>query len=384
MKKIVLFLILLLVVTKVNALELTPNAKSSILMEASTGEVIYKYNENEKRAPASMTKMMSLIIIMEEIEKGNLKWNEKIKISENAASMGGSQIYLEAGESMSVHDLVKGVSMASANDAVVALAERISGSEAEFVKEMNNQSKKLYLTNTNFKNATGLDEEGHYSSARDMALIARELVKHKKILEFSSTYEDYLRQNTNKKFWLVNTNKLIKTYEGMDGLKTGFTQNALYCLTATATRNNMRLIGVVMGEKESKVRNSEMSNMLDYGFNLYEVSTLVKKGKEVGRYTDSKSSSISTDVITKNDINILNKKGSKKRKVSYTVKLSKKELPIKKGEVVGKLIAKENGKDIFKVDVVAGKRIKKANIIELYLRNIGEFINGEYVFNSSN
>ena len=153
--------------------------------------------------------MMSLLLIMEEIEKGNLKWDEKIKISENAASMGGSQIYLEAGEIMSVHDLVKGISMASANDAVVALAERISGSEDEFVKRMNRKARTLFLTNTSFKNATGLDEEGHYSSAKDMALIAKELVKHKKILEFSSTYEDYLRQNTNKKFWLVNTNKLI-------------------------------------------------------------------------------------------------------------------------------------------------------------------------------
>ncbi len=380
MKKYLLLLIMLFFIPKVSALSLAPNAKSAVLIESSTGEIIYSNNENEKRAPASMTKMMSLIIIMDEIEKGSLKWNEKIKISENAASMGGSQIYLEAGESMSVHDLVKGISMASANDAVVALAERISGSEQEFVKEMNNRVKKLGLKNTNFKNSTGLDEEGHYSSAMDMALIAKELVKHKKILEFSSTYEDYLRQNTNKKFWLVNTNKLIKTYEGMDGLKTGFTQNALYCLTATASKNNMRLIGVVMGEKESKVRNSEMSDMLDYGFNLYKVNTLVKKGKEVGKYTDNKSSSISTKVITNEDINILNKKGSKKRKIYYEVKLEKKKLPIKKGTTVGKLIAKENGKEIFKVDVVTERRIKKANIFELFIRNIGEFINGDYIF----
>lgn len=379
MKKILLFIIMfMLFITNSKALTLAPNAKSSILIEASTGEVIYSNNENEKRAPASMTKMMSLIIIMEEIEKGNLKWDEKIKVSENAASMGGSQIYLEAGETMSVHDLVKGVSMASANDAVVALAERISGSESEFVKKMNKKAKNLNLTNTYFKNSTGLDEEGHYSSARDMSLIARELVKHKKILEFSSTYEDYLRQNTNKKFWLVNTNKLIKTYEGMDGLKTGFTQSALYCLTATATRNNMRLIGVVMGEKESKVRNSEMSDMLDYGFNLFKVNNLIKKGEVVGRYTDNKSSSISTKVVASDDINILNKKGTKKRKITYDVIIKQKQLPIKKGEVVGYLEAKENGHKIFNVDVVTEKKIKKANIIELFIRNIGEFINGEF------
>lgn len=384
MKKICLLFIMLLFIPKVSALKLSPNAKSSILMEASTGEIIYSFNENEKRAPASMTKMMSLILIMEEIENGNLKWNEKIKISENAASMGGSQIYLEAGEIMNVHDLVKGISMASANDAVVALAERISGSEEEFVKKMNKRSRDLGLTNTNFKNATGLDEEGHYSSAKDMGLIAKELVKHKKILEFSSTYEDYLRQNTNKKFWLVNTNKLIKTYPGMDGLKTGFTENALYCLTATATRNNMRLIGVVMGESDSKTRNSEMSDMLDYGFNMYKINNLLKKGKVVGKYIDNKSSSISTKVITNESINVLNKKGKPKRKITYNIKMSKKKLPIKKGEVVGKLIAKENGKKIFESNVVASKRIKKANIVELYLRYIGEFIGGYYIFNSSN
>ena len=383
MKKISLLLIMLLFIPKVSALKLAPSAKSSIIMEASTGEVIYSNNENEKRAPASMTKMMSLILIMEEIEKGNLKWNEEIKVSENAASMGGSQIYLEAGEIMSVYDLVKGISMASANDAVVALTERISGSEEEFVKLMNKKSKELKLTNTYFKNATGLDEEGHYSSARDMALIARELVRHKKILKFTSTYEDYLRQNTNKKFWLVNTNKLIKTYPGMDGLKTGFTESALYCLTATAIRNNLRLIGVVMGEQDSKTRNSEMSNMLDYGFNMYEVNTLLKKGKVVGKYIDNKSSSISTKIITREDINILNKKGGSNRKITYDVKIIKKKLPIKKGDIVGTLVAKENGKEIFKTSVVSSKRIKKANIIELYLRYIGEFIGGYYIFNSS-
>lgn len=380
MKKLLLFLFMFLFISRAYALDLASNSKSSILIEASTGEVIYEKNEDERRAPASMTKMMSLILIMEEIENGNLKWNEKIKISENAASMGGSQIYLEAGEYMTVNDLVKGICMASANDAVVALAERISGSEDEFVNKMNKKARLLNLTNTNFKNATGLDEDGHYSSAKDMALIARELVKHKKILEFSSTFEDYLRQNTNKKFWLVNTNKLIKTYEGMDGLKTGFTQNALYCLTATATRNNMRLIGVVMGEKDSKTRNKEMSDMLDYGFNLYKVKTIVKKGKVVGRYEDNKSSSLSTKVITKEDINVLNKKGSKRRKISYDIKIKKKMLPIKKGEVVGKLVAKENGNKIFSVDVVTESDVKKANIIELYLRNIGEFINGNYLF----
>ena len=294
--------------------------------------------------------------------------------------MGGSQIYLETNEIMSVFDLVKGISMASANDAVVALAERISGSEEEFVKLMNKRSKELGLKNTNFKNSTGLDEEGHYSSAEDMAKIARELVKHKKILEFSSTYEDYLRQNTNNKFWLVNTNKLVKTYEGMDGLKTGFTESAMYCLTATALRNDERLIGVLMGEESSKVRNSEMVKLLDYGFNAFEVNRFLKNGEVVSRYKNDKSARVKNDVIVLDNVYILNKKGEKKRKITYDVMLDDIKLPVEKNEKIGELIARENGKEIFRIGVVSKNKIKKANIIELYFRNIGEFINGEYIF----
>ena len=380
MKKIIFTLfIFFLYIINVNALELTPKAKSSILIEASTGEIIYEKESDEKLAPASMTKMMSLILIMEEIEKGNLKWDEIITISDNAASMGGSQIYLEAGEKMTVNDLIKGIAMASANDAVVALAERISGTEEEFVNKMNNKSKELGLTNTNFENSTGLDSDNHYSSAKDMALIAKELVKHKKILEYSSTYEDYLRQNTNKKFWLVNTNKLINTYEGMDGLKTGFTEKALYCLTATANRNNLRLIGVIMGEETSKERNSEMTKMLDYGFNNYTVDNLFKKGDVVGKYENNKSKSINNDVIVKDDINILNKKGKEKRKIDYEITIDNEKLPVKENENIGKLTVKENGKELFQIDIISKRNIKKANIIELFIRNLGEFINGKYL-----
>ena len=381
MKKFLLFLILLSIsFTKVYAIDLAKNAESSILIEASTGEIIYEKNKDEKLAPASMTKMMSLIIIMEEIEKGNLKLDQIISVSENAANMGGSQIYLEKNEKMSVDDLLKGICMASANDAVVALSEVISGSEEEFVKRMNKKAKELGLNNTNFMNATGLDDENHYSSAYDMALIARELVKHKKVLEYSSNYEDYLRENTNKKFWLVNTNKLIKTYEGMDGLKTGYTEKAGYCLTATAKRNNMRLISVVMKENDSKIRNSDTSEMLDYGFNLYKVNNLFKKNDVVGQYSDNKSSKVNNDVIIKNDISILNKKSNKKRNISYKVKLDKKKLPIKKNEKIGIIEVKENGKTIYKDNVYSKYMIKKANIIEVLFRNIKDIISGKYLF----
>lgn len=212
MKKICLFLILFLIplgIIQAEELNLAENAKSAILIEASTGEILYQKNANEKLAPASMTKMMSLILIMENIERGNLKWNDIVVVSKNASSMGGSQIFLETNEMMTVEDLVKGICIASGNDATVALAEKIAGTEAAFVKLMNEKAHSLGLKNTNFVNATGLDAENHYSTAYDMSVMAKELVKHEKILEFSSIYEDYLRKNTSKSFWLVNTNKVV-------------------------------------------------------------------------------------------------------------------------------------------------------------------------------
>ena len=209
MKKICLLFVFIFmpVIVLAEDLNLAENAKSAILIEASSGSVLYMKNADEKLAPASMTKIMSLIIIMENIENGNLKWNDIVVVSKNAAGMGGSQIYLEQNEMMSVEDLVKGICVASGNDATVALAEKIAGTEKAFVKLMNDKAKELGLKNTNFVNSTGLDAEGHYSSARDMSIMARELVRHEKILEFSSIYEDYLRKNTANSFWLVNTNK---------------------------------------------------------------------------------------------------------------------------------------------------------------------------------
>ena len=223
MKKVLsLFLIgLLLIPNFVRAEgELAQNARSAILVDVDTGTIIFEKNSNEKVAVASLTKMMSQLLILENVESGKLKWDEIVKVSSNAAGYGGTQIYLQPGEEMSVRDLMKGISMASANDATVALAERIAGSEDNFVKMMMEHAKKLGLKNTNFVNPTGLDEDNHYSTAYDLSLIARELMKHEQIFEFSSLYEDYLRVDTPNKFWLVNTNKLVRFYEGADGLKT--------------------------------------------------------------------------------------------------------------------------------------------------------------------
>ena len=326
-----------------------------------------------------MTKIMSLILIMEELEKGNLSLDEKVKVSATAASMGGSQIYLEAGEEMTVNDLLKAICVGSANDAVVTLAERISGTEEAFVFKMNEKVKSMGLKNTNFKNATGLDTANHYSSAYDMASMARELVRHKKILEYSGIYETYLRQNTKNKFWLVNTNKLIKTYDGMDGLKTGYTKEAGYCLTATAKRNNMRLIGVIMGEETSAKRNEEMSKMLDYGFNLYTVKGYLTTKTKVGTFKNDKSKTGRVNVVPTQDINVLNKKGNKDRELSYNLKITKKDIPIKKGDVIGYLSVHENNKEIYKINVTVDEDIEKANILELLLRNIKDIMTGENI-----
>lgn len=207
-----------------NETSLAPKAKSAIMIEATTGDIIFEKNADEKLPPASMTKIMSMLLIIESIEKGVIAWDEMVTVSENASGMGGSQILLETGEKMSVEDLFKGIAIASGNDAVVALAEKIAGTEEMFVDMMNEKAKKLGLTNTNFKNPHGLDEVNHYSTARDMSTMARELVKHKKVLEYTSIYETYLRENLDTKVWLVNTNKLVRFYDGIDGLKTGYTK----------------------------------------------------------------------------------------------------------------------------------------------------------------
>ena len=200
---------------------------------------------------------------------------------------------------MKVKDLFKAVAIGSANDATIVFAEAISGTEEKFVKKMNEKARKLGLKDTNFKNAVGLDEANHYSSAYDMAMMAKELVKHEKVFEFTTIYEDYLRQNTDNKFWLVNTNKLIKTYEGADGLKTGYTKEAGYCLTATANRNRMRIIATIMGASDSKSRNSNMATLLDYGFNSYEMQVEVKKGEVVSKKTISKAKNQNVLIVPK-------------------------------------------------------------------------------------
>lgn len=354
---------------------LAPNAKSAIIIEYSTGQILYEHNSHEKMAPASMTKMMSLLLIMESIEKGVIKWDDMITVSENASSMGGSQILLETGEQMSVEDLVKGISIASGNDAVVALAEAVAGTEENFVDMMNEKAKEMGLTDTNFKNCHGLDEANHYSSAHDMAMIAKELVSHEKILEFSSIYETYLRENTDRKIWLVNTNKLVRFKSGVDGLKTGYTETAGYCLTATMKKDDMRIIATVMGESDASTRNSEVSSMLDYAFSQYKIEKLLSTDSVVQKEKISKAKVSNVELVPTRDVTLLSKK-TETITPTYEIKVDDIKAPIKKGDIVGKIIVKNDSETLYEVDLTVKEDVKKANVIELYLKYMSDVLSG--------
>lgn len=381
MKKFLLVLIavvLLLPMKFINAeeLNLATNAKSAILIEASTGEIIFEKNSHERLVPASMTKMMSMLLIIESIEKGIISWDEMVTVSENASSMGGSQILLETNEKMSVSDLFKGIAVASGNDAVVAMAEKIAGTEDAFVNMMNNRAKELGLKDTNFKNPHGLDTANHYSSAYDMAMIAKELVKHEEVFKYTSIYEDYLRQNTDKEIWLVNTNKLVRFYDGVDGLKTGYTAGAGYCLTATAKKNGMRIIAVAMGEPDSKTRNAEITSMLDYAFAQYEIETVLSTDSVLGKRKVEKGKDEYVTIVPTKNINLLYKKTDDRKNVTYDVKIDSLKVPIKKGDIVGKVEIKDGNNILNTIDVTVNNDVKKANVFELYLRNLKNIFNG--------
>ena len=377
--KIIILIIIVLSFFKVNALELVPNAKAAILIDPETKKVLYEKNIYDELSIASLTKMMGLIIIFENIEAGKIKYSDKVTISNNAANMGGSQIWLSYGEKMSVDDLLKGIIMASANDGIVAMAEYVGGSESNFVKMMNQKVKDLKLIHTHFVNPTGLDEKNHYSSAYDVAIIASELIKHKDIFKYTTIYEDYLRKNTVNKFWLVNTNKLIKTYKGADGLKTGMTDNAGYCMAVTAKRDGMRLLAIVLGEKEGKVRNMETSLLLDYGFNNYETVTIKKKGDKVGEINIDKANPEKIDVIVNKDITVIRKKNDINKEYVSEVKINDIKLPLKKGEIIGNLIIKDNNNIIKNVELINNIEMKKRSFLDLWWNMIKTMFTGDLI-----
>ena len=373
MKKILL-IIMSFFVLNLNVLaeeDFAPNGKSAILVDNLSGKVLYEKNADEKLAPASMTKLASMLMVMEAIDNGNLKFEDKVTISEEAANMGGSQVFLQTGEVYTVYDLLKSVAIASGNDAVVALAEKIGGSQSGFIDMLNKRLKEIGATNTNFVNAHGLDAEGHYSTARDMSIIARELLKHPKILEFTSIYEEYLEKNDGSRIWLVNTNKLVRFYDGVDGLKTGFTKTAGYCLTATASKNNFRLISVVMGEDTSENRSSDTVKMLNYGFNTFKINIIKTKGESLGKVRVERGKQDNANIVLLNDATEILKNTDQVTEYNFNLKVNKIKAPVKVGDIVGTAeIIDSEGNIVDEVDVTVEKDIKKANILDYMLRNL--------------
>lgn len=356
----------------------TPNAKSAILVDSLSGKVLYEKNADEKLPPASMTKLASMLLIMESIDNETLKFDDMVTISEEAANMGGSQVFLQAGESYSVRDLLKSIAIASGNDAVYAMAEKIGGSHEEFVNMLNKRLKEIGAVNTNFVNAHGLDAEGHYSTARDMSIIARELLKHEKILEYTSIYEEYLEKNDGSRIWLVNTNKLVRYYNGVDGLKTGFTKTAGYCLTATAKKDNFRLISVVMGEDTSENRSADTVKLLNYGFNTYKINIIKTKDEKLGKVRIYNGKNYFANVVLVADATEILKNNEKADNYEFNLKVGKIKAPVKRGDVIGTAEIIDSGNNIIdEVDVTIDKDIEKAGFVDYLLKNLKMVASGK-------
>ena len=355
--------------------EYAPNSKSAILIEASTNTVLYEKNSDEKLSPASMTKIMTMLLAAEALENGTLKVDDEVLISKNASGMGGTQIFIEENTTVKVSDLLKGIGIASANDAAVAIAEKIGGTESNFISMMNKRAVELGAKNTNFKNPHGLDEANHYTTAYDMSLIASELVKHENILKITSTYEEYINVS-GENHWLVNTNSLVRFYDGMDGLKTGYTDQAKYCLTSTMKKNGMRLVGVVMGAESKENRTNDTISMMEYGFGVYNTKTVLEKDKEIGTIYINNSKERTIPYFVKDEVKVLVDINT--REVDYKVekKLFNVKAPLKKGDTVGELTLQYNGKD-YKYDLIVNKDIKKSKFLRMLFNNFKDIISGK-------
>ncbi len=380
MKKVVILFSLFFQFLLVGHCEtITEYSTSAILIEASTGKVLYEKDADTKAAPASMTKIMSMALIMDAIKDGKITLEDSVVISENASSMGGSQVYLNTGDKYKVKDLLKSIAVASANDAVVAMSEKVAGTTEKFVAMMNEKCSKLGCTNTTFVNPHGLDAEGHFSSARDMSIIARYLINnYPEILNYTSIYEDYLQRPDGSNTWLVNTNKLVRFYDDVDGLKTGFTQTAGYCLTATAKKNDMRLISVVMGVDTSDNRTSDTVKLLNYGFNSYKLSVIYKKDKIIDKVKVEKGKKESTEIILMDNATELLNVNDKEKKYTINVKLDKIVAPIKKGDKVGEAEILDNEGDIVSsIGITVKENIEKANLWDYLKRNLKVLLGGK-------
>lgn len=377
MKKILVAFFMFFVCTLVlNASdELNLKAKSAVAIEASTKKILYEKNSKELMPPASMTKIMTMLLTMEALEEEKISLEDDVLISKDASSMGGSQIYLEAGKTAKVKDLLMSIAIGSANDAAYAMGEKIGGSIDNFILMMNKKAKELGANNTTFKNPHGLDEEGHLTTAFDMAIIASELVKYEDILNYTGTYETTIKHANGQSIWLVNTNSLIKFYSGLDGLKTGYTSNAGYCLTGTMKRNDMRVITVVMNEETKENRNTDTINLMEYSFANYYKKTILTKDKPLGKIFIDNASKREVPYYLKEDISLVLDKNVKDIKYSFDIELNEVKAPLNKGDVVGKLILNYNNSSL-KEDLIVKEDIKKASFLTKLKNSFIDIISG--------
>lgn len=344
---------------------LSINGKSAVLMEQSTGKILLEKNSHEKLPPASITKVMTLILIFEAIESGKINLEDAVTVSQHASSMGGSQVYLETGEQQKVKDMIKCISIASANDAAVAMAEYISGSEELFVEAMNNKAKALGMNDTTFKNACGLDVSGHVTSAYDIAIMSKELItKYPQIFEYTTIWQDKIIHSTHRgeeEFGLTNTNRLLKWYSYANGLKTGSTSGALYCMSGTAKKDNMQLIGVIMAAPDFKTRFLEVIKMFEFGFSNYGIIQGKTSGEEVGMVKVYKGEKTEVQAVVKNTINMLVNKETKEITDTKVDLINIIKAPISENDKLGELVYYSNEHEIGRVDVVAKESVNKAS-----------------------
>jgi D-alanyl-D-alanine carboxypeptidase (penicillin-binding protein 5/6) len=353
--------------------ELAPSARSAILLDADTGTIIYEKNSHDKLPPASITKIMTMLLTMEAIDAGRLQWTDKVRTSEYAASMGGSQIFLEPGEEMTVDEMLKGIAMASGNDASVAMAEKLAGSEQGFVKMMNDKAAELGMKDTHFVNCNGLPAENHYTSAHDIAVMSRELLKYEQITKYTGSYQDYLRKDSQKPFWLVNTNKLVRFYTGADGLKTGYTSEAKFCLSATAKRDGLRAVAVVMGAPDTKTRNNEVSRMFDYAFAQYTMHSIYKPGEVLGIVKVQKGNVPELSIQADRDYSVLVKKGVKDPDIRHEIQMDQNvKAPVSAGQVIGKLLVYQGDRLVKEFELTSPVEVKKAGFWKLFKRTTGK------------
>jgi len=344
-------------------------AKSSLLIEPTTGKILYENNIDEKFAPASVTKIMTMLLVMEAVDSGKIAIDDKVTISENAKKMGGSTMLLDTGEIRTVEELLKGVAIASGNDAAVALAEYLGGTEESFVQMMNSRAQEIGMTNTTFKNSNGLPISGHLSTARDIATMSMELLKHKTILKYSSIYMETLSEGRKTPIELVNHNKLVRFFEGCDGLKTGYTEEAKYCISATATRDGVRMLAVIMGAPTYKVRNRDASMLMNYGFSKYEGKTIFTKDQDVETIHFSKLSDKFIVARSAEDlIAVIPKGGDLEVEKRIIIDDIKKEY--KQGDIIGKCQIYLGEDQIGEVDLYSDRDLKIGGIFEIFKFNM--------------